>query len=219
MSCKHAYWFWPISYLQGFGVTLDNVVVPECGKCPLFAGPALTVWRVQWTSSQGPQESQPMYSWEKKLDKNCVKILNRRGLCDREPTALIGRLGADGAGPQLRVLYKLPIKKTADLQWRILHGAISVLNPAVSRQCPFCLLRETIFHVFSECKRLTELFILLTNVLICSMKPFATQCLFTVQGTRGWTKGSGPSWLFMCPGKIKWWTEQARRQPQSGAAM
>ncbi|MPV02346.1 hypothetical protein FVA96_24450 [Escherichia coli] len=65
----------------------------------------------------------------------------------------------------------LPLKKrTADLQWRILHGAvasnafISVINPTVLSKCPFCDLRETIYHVFTECKRLTSFFSLLTSV-------------------------------------------------------
>ena len=84
-------------------------------------------------------------------------------------------MGGEGQGPQWRVLYKQPLnKRTADLQWRILHGAIatnafiSVLNPDVSVQCPFCCLRETVFHVFTECKRLTVFFTLLT----CVFSPF-----------------------------------------------
>ena len=41
-----------------------------------------------------------------------------------------------------------------------------VLNPAVSDTCPFCGLRETVFHIaqFSECPRLTVFFSLLTLV-------------------------------------------------------
>uniref|UniRef100_A0A3Q3EUV6 Reverse transcriptase domain-containing protein n=1 Tax=Labrus bergylta TaxID=56723 RepID=A0A3Q3EUV6_9LABR len=81
---------------------------------------------------------------------NCVKAIHKAGLCNRPPTVWSNRLGANGAGPQWRILYKPPLKKrTADLQWRILHGAIasnaflSVLNPAVLNTCPFCCLPET----------------------------------------------------------------------------
>ncbi|KAI3354584.1 hypothetical protein L3Q82_019088, partial [Scortum barcoo] len=108
----------------------------------------------------------------KTLYRNCVKSMNRRGLSGRPLTAWTSRLGADdGATPQWTVLYKPPLKKrTAYLQWRILHAAIasnafiSVLNLAASNKCPFCDLHETIFHIFTECKRLTELFTLLTQV-------------------------------------------------------
>ncbi|KAK0155409.1 Transposon TX1 uncharacterized protein [Merluccius polli] len=99
---------------------------------------------------------------------NCVKSIHKAGLCNRPPTVWSNKLGAD---PQWRVLYKPPLKKrTADLQWRILHGAvasnafISVLNPAVFNTCPFCSIRETVYHVFTECKRLTSFFSLLTLV-------------------------------------------------------
>lgn len=108
---------------------------------------------------------------KKALYQNCVKVTNKKGLCGRTPTAWTTKLKGDGLGPQWKILYKPPLRKrTADLQWRILHGAIasnafiSVINPAVSNQCPFCLLCETAFHVFSECKRLAVLFTLLTNV-------------------------------------------------------
>uniref|UniRef100_A0AAQ4RMD0 Reverse transcriptase domain-containing protein n=1 Tax=Gasterosteus aculeatus aculeatus TaxID=481459 RepID=A0AAQ4RMD0_GASAC len=108
---------------------------------------------------------------KKTLYFNCVKGINRSGLCDGLPTVWSNRLGQNGPGPQWRILYKPPLKKrTADLQWRILHGAvasnafISVINPTVLSKCPFCDLRETIYHVFTECKRLTSFFSLLTSV-------------------------------------------------------
>ncbi len=51
------------------------------------------------------------------------------------------------------------------IQWRVLNGAIavnsfiSVMNPEVSPECPFCLQRETIFHAFMYCFRLEPLFV------------------------------------------------------------
>ena len=77
------------------------------------------------------------------------------------------------------MLYKPPLKKrTGDLQWRVLHGAIasnaftSIINPAVSNQCPFCNIRETAFHIFSDCERLTAFFTLLTCVFKCFNQTF-----------------------------------------------
>ena len=56
---------------------------------------------------------------------------------------------------------KAPLnKRSGDLQWRILHGALAVSvfvaknNASVFRKCPFCDRPETVFHCFSECKRL-----------------------------------------------------------------
>lgn len=61
-------------------------------------------------------------------------------------------------------------KRTGDLQWRILHGAIavnafiSVINPTVSKRCPFCEEEETVFHCFYYCERLCRLFNTLQDV-------------------------------------------------------
>ncbi|KAI3375790.1 hypothetical protein L3Q82_003739 [Scortum barcoo] len=95
---------------------------------------------------------------KKTLYNNCVKSINKKGLSNRPPTVWTQKLSEEtGPSPQWKFLYKPPLKKrTADLQWRILHGAIasnafiSVLNPAVSSKCPFCGCHETIFHVFIE---------------------------------------------------------------------
>ncbi|KAK5858083.1 hypothetical protein PBY51_002254 [Eleginops maclovinus] len=97
---------------------------------------------------------------KKTIYTNIVKTINKNGLKDRASTVWSTRLGAgNGPGPQWRSLYKPPLKKrTADLQWRILHSAISIINPAVSNNCPFCGFRETVFHVFAECQRLTGFF-------------------------------------------------------------
>ncbi len=47
--------------------------------------------------------------------------------------------------PVWRVLYKQPlIKRSGDIQWRILHGAlavnafVSVINPNADDKCVFC---------------------------------------------------------------------------------
>ena len=69
--------------------------------------------------------------------------------------------------------YKSLLKKrTGDLQWRILHGAIainaliSVIKPTVLSGCPFCGKVQTVFHSFYECQRLWKLFDVLEKFFI-----------------------------------------------------
>ena len=96
----------------------------------------------------------------------CVLTLNRGKLDVRNDAVWRERLDVDNSvKPVWGVLYKPPIKKrTGDLQWRILHGAIavnsfiSIINPTVQCNCPFCGEIETVFHAFYDCKRLFYLF-------------------------------------------------------------
>ncbi|KAJ4926953.1 hypothetical protein JOQ06_014695 [Pogonophryne albipinna] len=60
-------------------------------------------------------------------------------------------------GKVWRLFYKPPLnKRSGDLQWRILHGALGVnafvskINPTVSSECPFCTHRETITHCYLD---------------------------------------------------------------------
>ena len=108
----------------------------------------------------------------KTLYKLMVKTLNQNKLNGRSDTPWRTYLDLDpDVKPAWRSLYKPPLtKKHADLQWRILHGIvavnsfISVINAAVEEKCPFCSQRETVFHCFSECSRLTALFVLLETI-------------------------------------------------------
>ncbi len=82
--------------------------------------------------------------------------------------------------PEWRSLYKPPLsKRVGDIQWRLLHGAIavnafiSVLNPNVTTECPFCLERETVFHSYLDCFRLKRLFSLLQNVFYSFYESFS----------------------------------------------
>lgn len=67
--------------------------------------------------------------------------------------------------PQWRALYKptLP-ERGCDIQWRILHGVIAVnafvtvLNPEICPDCPFCSQRKIVFHAFMYCERLKPLY-------------------------------------------------------------
>lgn len=96
----------------------------------------------------------------------CVLVLNKKKLNNRvdTPWRAVLKLGVE-VRPEWTVLYKPPLsKRTGDLQWRILHGAvavnsfISVLDPKNNSGCPFCLKKETVFHVFMQCIRLGPLF-------------------------------------------------------------
>ncbi len=95
----------------------------------------------------------------KKLYKACVKVFNKKGLHEKidTPWRTVFKLSST-TRPEWRALYKPPLTKRAgDLQWQILHGIIavnafiSVLNPDVSNECPFCFQRETVFHTFVYC--------------------------------------------------------------------
>ena len=79
-------------------------------------------------------------------------------------------------------MYKPPFsRRHADLQWRILQGGVatnsflSVLNPAVEDGCPFCGVRETLFHVFRDCPRLLPLFVLLRTLFSGCGQVFSQQ--------------------------------------------
>lgn len=105
--------------------------------------------------------------------KVCVKILNKKWLISRTDTPWRNVLMMDDdTKPEWRALYKPPLtKRMGDLQWRVLHGIvatnsfITVLNPGVRADCPFCLQRETVFHVFMDCLRLSSLLDFLESLL------------------------------------------------------
>ena len=86
-----------------------------------------------------------------------MKVFHKITLDNRDDTPWCTVLGPD-VRPQWRELDKPPLdKRVADLQWRILHGAIavnafiSVLNQEVGQECSFCSQRETVFHAFLHC--------------------------------------------------------------------
>ncbi len=76
----------------------------------------------------------------------CVLIINKKMLEKRiyTPWRSVLKL-SDDVKPEWRVLYKPPLlKRTGDLQWRNLHGAIavnsfiSVLDSKNDSSCSFC---------------------------------------------------------------------------------
>ncbi|KAJ3590726.1 hypothetical protein NHX12_008675, partial [Muraenolepis orangiensis] len=101
----------------------------------------------------------------------CVKVLNLRSLAGVRELRWAEFLGPDSSPKgSWRCLYKLPVeKRTADLQWRIVHGAIATnryrahLDPELGEGCIFCSEVETLEHLFVQCPRLSALFVLLKS--------------------------------------------------------
>ncbi|MGH0191109.1 UNVERIFIED_CONTAM: hypothetical protein FKN15_056754 [Acipenser sinensis] len=109
----------------------------------------------------------------KKLYKLHVKTVQSSHLKGTVDTKWRSHLQvAEERQPVWRVLYKLPLSKRAgDLQWRILHCAVSTgrflhrVDPSISAECCFCGEEETVFHTFTDCVRLGSLFHLLQGLL------------------------------------------------------
>nr|BAC82609.1 pol-like protein [Danio rerio] len=119
----------------------------------------------------------------KNVYNSCVKLLNRKSLNDKVDTPWRSVLHLkENAKPEWRALYKPPLpKKVGDLQWRILHGAIavnafvSIINPGNSDECPFCSQRETLYHAFMLCNRLSSFFQVLSNLFVCFGETFSME--------------------------------------------
>ncbi|KAJ3614016.1 hypothetical protein NHX12_017593, partial [Muraenolepis orangiensis] len=101
----------------------------------------------------------------------CVKVLNLRSLAGVKESRWAEFLRPDSSPKgSWRCLYKLPVeKRTADLQWRIVHGAIATnryrahLDPELGEGCIFFSEVETLEHLFVQCPRLSALFALLKS--------------------------------------------------------
>ena len=130
-------------------------------------------------SSLDPQKMVLFNMDQKTVYRACSKMMTQRHLVNRAVCLWTDKIA--GRAPQWRTLYKPPIKKrTGDLQWRILHGAIatnsflSVIYQGVLNECPFCSLSENVFHVFMDCVRLKTIFSLLANVFSLFSSVFTT---------------------------------------------
>ncbi|KAK3537880.1 hypothetical protein QTP70_022160, partial [Hemibagrus guttatus] len=91
-----------------------------------------------------------------------VKVLHKESLKRQKASRWPGMLNPDFlVWDRWRTLYKPPVeKRTADLQWRIIHGAVATdghvahLNPAVKGECGFCGQKEDLEHLVLKCQRL-----------------------------------------------------------------
>ncbi len=77
----------------------------------------------------------------------CVKVLHSRSFEGMKRSFFGPAQPVKGCW---RSLYKMPIdKRTGDLQWRIVHGAIATnkhvahLDSTQGKECPFCIQDET----------------------------------------------------------------------------
>ncbi|KAL7830012.1 hypothetical protein SRHO_G00311390 [Serrasalmus rhombeus] len=95
----------------------------------------------------------------------CVKVRKLRALAEGRERYWHDLPGGQSmAGYRWRVLYKLSVpKRSGDLQWRIIHGAIATNQhtayfvQGVDTTCPFCSQPETEEHLFGQRSRLNVL--------------------------------------------------------------
>jgi hypothetical protein len=99
----------------------------------------------------------------------CIKVRNIRSLTGVKAHQWQRVCGVESmVGFRWSGLYKVPApRRSGDLQWRVLHGALATnswlawVDPGVGQGCPFCVMRETVIHVFSVCTRLMPLMFML----------------------------------------------------------
>ncbi|TKS66148.1 putative 149 kDa protein ORF 2 [Collichthys lucidus] len=134
--------------------------------------PAVGEWQEgggQLLSFSTPHLDKFQDAGKKEVYQSCVKVLNLRSLAGTNESRWAGFFGPDiSPKGSWRSLYKLPVeKRAADLQWRIVHGAIATnryrahMDPELGEGCVFCSQAETLEHLFVCCPRLEVLFDLL----------------------------------------------------------
>ncbi|KAI3366575.1 hypothetical protein L3Q82_009186 [Scortum barcoo] len=111
---------WTEDYASGAETPDEGDPFPELGlevDQSELTGPLLVSQRVNMHMVNG-----------KALYKLCVQALNKRQLSGRRDTVWRERLAVqEDCKPVWRVLYKAPLnKRSGDLQWRILQGALAV---------------------------------------------------------------------------------------------
>ena len=139
--------------------------------------PAVGEWEEQedsFLSFAVPQLGEFEEMGKKAAYQVCVKVCHVRSLAPMKASRWSEFFGP-GNSPKgsWRSMYKLPVeKRAADLQWRIVHGAIATnrhiahLDPGHGVGCGFCGQEETLAHLFLQCTRLEDLFRLLSFWLL-----------------------------------------------------
>ncbi len=103
---------------------------------------------------------------KKAICVTCVKVTSYSSLKSVKESKWTDIFGAEFSPMGCwRSLYKPPIeKRTADLQWRVIHWAIATNKHAahfdsnVVKECVFCNVEESIDHLFLYCFRLRRIF-------------------------------------------------------------
>ncbi|KAJ3583936.1 hypothetical protein NHX12_015433 [Muraenolepis orangiensis] len=134
----------------------------------LSVGPAVGEWREEdgLLLSLGTLTPGEFSSCSgRRLYLSCLKVLNLRSLAGVRESRWTDVFGL-AFSPQgsWRILYKSPVeKRMADIQWRIIHGAIATnqyrahFDPGTRGGCPFCFVAETLEHLVVSCPRLAGL--------------------------------------------------------------
>lgn len=153
----------------------NQVLMDQWSSSQEYVFPSLDVSPAvgQWREESGlllnvRTPSLPTFSTcsSKQLYCSCVKVLNLGSLKDVRESRWIETL-ASGSSPRgsWRVLYKPPVeKRMADIQWRIIHGALATnryrarIDPSIGEGCPFCSESETLVHLVLSCPRLAGFF-------------------------------------------------------------
>ena len=112
--------------------------------------PAVGEWREEWKKT--PVLGNFSSCGKKLLYQSCVKVLNLRSLAEVKVSRWNEFFTSDSnLKDRWRVLNKPSVEKwVADLQWRIIHGAIAtnrhraLLDPSTGDGCPFCAQSETL---------------------------------------------------------------------------
>lgn len=103
---------------------------------------------------------------KKAIYATCVKVSHYSSLKKVKESKWTDIFGPESSPKGCwRSLYKPPTeKRTADLQWRVVHWAIAInkhvahFDPNVVKECVFCNAEETVDHVFLYCFRLRKNF-------------------------------------------------------------
>lgn len=136
---------------------------------PLTVYPAVGEWqeeRGRFLSFTTPELGEFETVGKKAVYYTCVKVSHLRSLAGMEASRWTEFFGPDFSPKGCwQSLYKPPIdKRTGNLQWRIVHGAIATnrhlvhLDPSIGEGCPFCSGGESLQHLFILCPRLKGLF-------------------------------------------------------------
>ena len=156
----------------------------------------------------------------KTLYRYRVVAVHKEKLSTNRDTVWKQRL--QGRAPVWRLLYKPPLnKRTGDLQWRILQGALAVnvfiskINPTVSETCPFCDQPETLVHCYLECHRLSVLFHVLKTVFLMCGKVWSEAGFI---GGAGYDKKDSKKWCLLnyVVGQAKMAIYKTRKNQEEG---
>lgn len=143
---------------EGFPELQISMIVDKKGSLLVFCIPELNAFEVVS---------------KKALYLSCVKVSHQFELKSCKESKWLDMFGQDASPRRCwRSLYRSPIeKRTADLQWMIMHWAVATnkylahVDPTVGKECSFCAHEESLKHLFLDCIRLNGVFQILKRWL------------------------------------------------------